>query len=239
MANRQCPSSPHFYLSIGFQFWLCRRFGGILSCRADRAGLKKIKLSAIVDVAFYELELGDLPFGLSIGPRLDDRCADCLYRFRNAIAKGGNQTVASGVGPRCELVFRFASDHKMEVGNDIASSNEQGNAAFDRGDDDGLGFRQVASAGCQKAGNRWSRADADQRLCIRLVGPLPPCDPFTDDPTGTTKARWSQCRHSPVLFRLPAVHCASSIRDRAPTSFLDRKTSLRCPLSTWRIKPRL
>ncbi|MBY5835719.1 hypothetical protein J3P71_29840 (plasmid) [Rhizobium leguminosarum] len=33
----------------------------------------------------------------------------------------------------------------MEVDNDIASGDEQGNAAFDRGDGDGLGFRQVVS----------------------------------------------------------------------------------------------
>jgi len=45
----------------------------------------------------------------------------------------------------------------MGVGNDIASGNEQGNAALYRGDGNGLGFRQVASAGFQKAGNRSGR----------------------------------------------------------------------------------
>jgi len=87
----------------------------------------------------------------------------------------------------------------MEVGDDIASSNERGNAAFDRGDGDGLGFRQIVSAGCQEAGNRSGRGDAGQRLRVRLVGPLPPCGPFTYNPTRTTKALCSivaiaQCR---------------------------------------------
>lgn len=36
--------------------------------RAKQAGLKKIKLSTSVHLAFSQLELGDLPLGLSIGP---------------------------------------------------------------------------------------------------------------------------------------------------------------------------
>ena len=112
--------------------------------------------------------------------------------LRNAIAKRGNQTFASAVDPRGELVFRFAPDHKMKVGDYIASRNEQGNAGFDRGDGDGLGFRQVVSAGCQKAGNRSGRGNAVQRFRICLVGSLPPCGSFTHDPTRTTKALCSQ-----------------------------------------------
>jgi hypothetical protein len=51
-------------------------------------------------------------------------------------------TFASAVDSRCELVFRFAPGHKMKVGDDIASRNEQGNAGFDRGDGDVTGIRE-------------------------------------------------------------------------------------------------
>jgi hypothetical protein len=37
--------------------------------RADDACLKEIKLSSTVHLALYKLEFGDLPFGLSVGPR--------------------------------------------------------------------------------------------------------------------------------------------------------------------------
>lgn len=40
-----------------------------LSCRADQAGLKQIKLSAAVHLTLHELELGNLPLSLSVGPR--------------------------------------------------------------------------------------------------------------------------------------------------------------------------
>lgn len=39
----------------------------------------------------------------------------------------------------------------MEVCDDIASHDEQGNAAFDRGDGNGFRLRQVVYAGCQTA----------------------------------------------------------------------------------------
>jgi hypothetical protein len=52
---------------FGVQIWLWRRFGAIHSCCANQAGLKEIELSASVHLAFYQLELGNLPFGLSKG----------------------------------------------------------------------------------------------------------------------------------------------------------------------------
>jgi hypothetical protein len=37
---------------------------------------------------------------------------------------GGNQTFASAVDPRRELVFRLAPDHAVEVGDDVASFDQ-------------------------------------------------------------------------------------------------------------------
>jgi hypothetical protein len=76
----------------------------------------------------------------------------------------------------------------MELGDDFASSNQQGNTAFYCSDGDGLGFRQVVSAGCQKAGNRSGRGNAVQRFRICLVGPLPSCCPVTDNAARTAIA---------------------------------------------------
>ena len=64
----------------------------------------------------------------------------------DAVGEGGYKAVAGAVDPRRELVFRLAPDHAMEVGDDVASFNRQGNTAFNCGDGDGLGFRQVVSA---------------------------------------------------------------------------------------------
>lgn len=52
------------------------------------------------------------------------------------------------VDPRYELALHFTPNHDVEVGNDIESHNEQQDPAFDRGDGDGFGFRQIVSIGC-------------------------------------------------------------------------------------------
>jgi hypothetical protein len=63
------------------------------SCCAEEAGLEQVELAAPIHLAFDELQLGDLTFGLAIGQRGRDRRADCALSLMTPLANCATKLV--------------------------------------------------------------------------------------------------------------------------------------------------
>ena len=61
------------------------------SSEANDAGLKEVEVSAAVHLAFDELQLADLAFGLPVGPRQGDRRLDCGFIFGQPLANAATR----------------------------------------------------------------------------------------------------------------------------------------------------
>jgi hypothetical protein len=85
------------------------------SCCSDQSGLEQVKLGATIHLTFNELELGDLPFDLTVGP---DRCADGGLIIGDTLGKGCDQAGAGLCDPRIEPGDILLADHDVEVVND-------------------------------------------------------------------------------------------------------------------------
>jgi hypothetical protein len=64
-------------------------------CWGYEAGTQQVELGAPIHLPFDELELGDLTFGLAVGPRLGHRCGDGSLIGDDAFAEGREDTAGS------------------------------------------------------------------------------------------------------------------------------------------------
>jgi hypothetical protein len=60
--------------------------------RSGKASAEQVQFGASVHLPFDELELGDLAFGLTVGPGFDQRCSDCGSIDGDAFAEGREDT---------------------------------------------------------------------------------------------------------------------------------------------------
>jgi hypothetical protein len=63
------------------------------SCSTDQAGLKQVELGAPVHLTLDELELGDLAFSLSVGPRRRDCGVDGGPVPGDAVGEGRDEAL--------------------------------------------------------------------------------------------------------------------------------------------------
>jgi len=71
--------------------------------RANQPGLKKINLRSAVHLPLDEFDFGDVAFGLTVGPRLDQRSVDRGDVFGDAYDEGGDQALARCGNPGDEI----------------------------------------------------------------------------------------------------------------------------------------
>jgi hypothetical protein len=64
---------------------------------------------------FDELELGNLAFGLAVGPRLDHRCGDCILVGDKAFAEGREHAAGSIGDPGGQSGWIAVTHHSMEA----------------------------------------------------------------------------------------------------------------------------
>ena len=99
----------------------------LISLSAYQPSLKQIEFAAAVHLPSDELEAGDLPLGLSVGPGRYDCRAN--RRFIVRYAAGGDKAGASALDPGWQLGGGSAPDHPMEFGYDLSSSTRVGTPA--------------------------------------------------------------------------------------------------------------
>jgi hypothetical protein len=63
-----------------------------LSSSAEKSCAEEIEFRAAVHLAFDELELGDLAFGLSVGPGFEECGGDCAFVGVKPIREGSDRT---------------------------------------------------------------------------------------------------------------------------------------------------
>ena len=78
-----------------------------------RRAAEQIELRATVHLAFDEFELGDLAFGLTVGPRFDDGVADSITISADPVGKRGEKTGAGVIDPRMERIAIARPDQRM------------------------------------------------------------------------------------------------------------------------------
>ena len=85
-----------------------------------------------------ELELGDLAFGLSVGPTRRDRGVDGGLVLGDAVGEGRDKACACSSQPWVKICVNHLADHRMESGDDLSSIHQERNTLFDRRDGDAL-----------------------------------------------------------------------------------------------------
>jgi hypothetical protein len=87
-----------------------------------------------VHLAFDELQLAYLAFGLPVGPRQRDRRLDRCFVLGHAVCEGGDKAAARSADPSVQLGERFPANDALELQNDLARLHENGDPAFCGGD---------------------------------------------------------------------------------------------------------
>jgi hypothetical protein len=67
----------------------------LFGCWGKEASTEQVEVRASIHLPFDELELGDLTFGLTVGPRLAHRCGDSTSIRDNAFAEGRQDAARS------------------------------------------------------------------------------------------------------------------------------------------------
>jgi hypothetical protein len=96
--------------------------------------LKQIDFVTAVHLASDELEARDLPLSLSVGPGRGDRRPNRRFIVRYAAGERCNKTGASALDPWDEARLGLASDHQVELGNNLACLDQGWHASFYRSD---------------------------------------------------------------------------------------------------------
>ena len=104
----------------------------------EKASAEQVELGAPVHLTLDELELGDLAFGLSVGPRRRDRGVDGGLVLGDAVGEGRDEARACSFEPWVKICVRLLADHRVESGDDLSSFHQERNALLDRRDSDGL-----------------------------------------------------------------------------------------------------
>jgi len=153
----------------------------------SQARFEQIEFRAPIHLAFYELQLGDLSLGLSVGPGGGNRGSNSGLVFRHAAGEGRDETIARPIDPGIELGFGFHADHRVECGYRLARFDEQRSAAFDRCDGHRLRFGQHIAARRHEPRDRSGGGNAMQPFNVDLFGTPAATGPFGDNPQTTAK----------------------------------------------------
>jgi hypothetical protein len=180
------------------------------SVYSDDAGLKKIDVPAPVHLAFYELELADLTFGLAVRPRRGDRGPNCVSVLDNTMANVAIRLPAARLSQ--------ASSSQSAFWRIIALKP----ARMSRASASAPTPRSIAATVIVSALESCSRAIASKRAIVRAEGarPIAPASAFSarlrralHSLKTLRQPRNPSCRkahHSSRSLWQPAVHCASS-----------------------------
>src|SRR5205807_10190921 len=88
--------------------------------RREKASTEQIKFGASIHLAFDELELGDLAFGLPIGPRLGHRLGNSTLIGDYTFAEGREDTALSSGDPRGQSSRITVAHHPLEALDQVA-----------------------------------------------------------------------------------------------------------------------
>ena len=102
---------------------------------ADHAGLKQIEFPASVHLAFDQLQLADLPFGLAVGPRRRDCSRHGGLILRDPVGESGNEAAFRPFDPFIEFSERLSANDAMEVDDDFAGFDEECDVLIAEGTD--------------------------------------------------------------------------------------------------------
>jgi hypothetical protein len=153
--------------------------------------LQQVDFAAPIHLTLHKFQFADLSLGLAVGPRGRDRGSDSGSVFHHAIRERSDKTTLGSVDPGVELGCRLASDHVVKVGDHIARLSEEYDAALDRGDRNGLHFRQMVATRRQQSrdgSSRWRMAECG----FSFVRASSRSSPFADDPEASAKALLSE-----------------------------------------------
>src|SRR5690606_4366947 len=145
----------------------------------EHAGPEQVEVCSTVHLAFDELELCDLPLGLSVRPWLDDGGADCHLISCHAPAEAADEALGCRFHPGLEVNGVAAPDQAVKPVNKIARLHQSRNSLLDDGGDRAIGARQQVRAGRKRAG-KGPCARPTARAAGRLVAAAPG-SPFADD----------------------------------------------------------
>jgi hypothetical protein len=105
---------------------------------ADQPGLQKIDFRPSVHLAFHQLELRDLSFGLAVRPRLGDGGTDRGFVPNDAAGKGRDQADTGRGNPWIEIGDELLAQHGLEPIDEGAGFDERWHARLDGGNRDGI-----------------------------------------------------------------------------------------------------
>jgi hypothetical protein len=122
----------------------------LISLSSYPPSLKQIEFTAAVHLPSDELDAGDLPLGLSVGPGQYDCRANRRFIVRYSAGEWGDKAGASALDPGWQLGGGSAPDHPVEFGYDLSSFDKGGNASLDGPEVCGLGS-VTATPACSHA----------------------------------------------------------------------------------------
>lgn len=100
--------------------------------------MEQVEVSAAVHLAFDELKLADLTFGLPVGPWQGDRRLDRRSVFGYAVGERGDEAESGFADPDVKLSERLSVNDILELQDDLSRFHQNGDAAFKRRHDDRL-----------------------------------------------------------------------------------------------------
>ena len=108
----------------------------------DEASTEKVELCAAVHLSLDELELGDLPFGLTVRPGFGECGLDRVVVGGDAGRERGDMALSSGIDPGGEIFVRLRAQHGLEASQQRSCDDQRRDVLLDRGDDHRIGLRQ-------------------------------------------------------------------------------------------------
>jgi hypothetical protein len=88
--------------------------------RGNKASAEQVELCSAVHLPFDELQLCDLPLGLTVGPRLGHRRGDGGPIGDDALAEGGEDTAGSISDPGRQSIWITVTHHSVEARDQVA-----------------------------------------------------------------------------------------------------------------------
>src|SRR3546814_9761864 len=114
---------------------------------SEEAGSEQIELCAAVHLALHELQPGDLPFGLSVRPRLGQGRADGGSIGGDAFPERTEQAAGGVLDPRGKVIRSAGPQHLVEALRQIAGRRQSRYGVLDRGYADRVGPGEVIAPG--------------------------------------------------------------------------------------------
>jgi hypothetical protein len=108
-----------------------------------QARSEQIEVCAAIHLPLNHFEFGDVAFGLSVGPRLDDPSSDGLLIGNDPPGEGREQACGSVFDPFLHGVRCFGSDHQLKAVEEITSCDECRDRFLNHGHHHGIRSRDL------------------------------------------------------------------------------------------------